>query len=349
MIKQILLRKPSWLLTGESVGAGPELTLLFTGSPAMKEYLVRRFFGGTPRETSLGRRWAARVGALARRVDSRCSMSIIELTQSESAACRFVTTHLQIPVWKPVELDLRGSLEASLKKRWYKDTTRLIAQKNFSPEITTCPSSFETFYHEMYVPYVYGRHAKAAVVSPPEPLRERFSKGEIVFVKDGRRALGGMLLDFGHKEPRLLEMGVREDRGDLTREGVTDALYYFSLQRVMEKGGGRVGLGNARAFLNDGVLRHKQLMGGHLADAPYPRSGFLHLEVVRPEPVVEHVLIQNPVVARTRDGRLFATVFSTGPTDAASGPHQMIFERFGTEAIRPRLFSFRENARLNLY
>ena len=104
-------------------------------------------------------------------------------------------------------------------------------------------------------------------------MKAAFETGDLVLIKNQEETVAGGIVRYFDGGPYLWEMGIRDgDRGYL-KEGVGTASYHLVLKYLEDKGYTNAFLGRSRAFLHDGVLRHKKkwsqrIIDGFKSDSP---------------------------------------------------------------------------------
>lgn len=310
-------RLETWILSGPERCSGQSLLLAFSGTPALKEYHAHLAFSEPPREIALGAVPIRRLAATIAATSPECALSLVELSESNAGLARWVRSTLMIPVWMQIEIELKDSLEASLRRSRFKTIEKTVRNNGLSSEVRTDDATFDEFFHQMYLPHIQARHGAARVVADYDGLKSRFHQGELIMIRHDGRFVGASLIDFGHKEPRMLEMGIRDGDDRYLRLGVSEAVYWFSLARILEKGGGRVRLGNSRPYLRDGALQYKMSMGARLAETHYRKSGFLHVRVLRRTAGLEGYLAGSPFIME-QNARYVVCGFVDKPGDRAA-------------------------------
>lgn len=308
-----LFRFQVWVLEGTEAGGEAPFCLAFAGCEANKNYVSRLAFSEAPRELALGLVWLWLVPGLIRRRFPQCSLLIYEVEEDRERAAPWIRRDFTSPVWMPVEMDVAGSVEASMRKTRYKTISKKVAASGLDFVVRTDPEAFDHFYDHMHLPYAYARHENATLTSPREDLRKRYTHGELVMIRQGGKLVGGSLIDFGRDKPRFLVMGVLNGAEEYLKMGVADAVYYFSFERVIQRGGGPVSLGNSHGFLKDGVLLYKFSLGGYFGGKHYAPEGCFHFRLLKKSAGLRGFLGRNPMLTMDSAGRYFATFFAETP------------------------------------
>lgn len=331
-------RLDTWILTGRELVTGEPLCIAFCGTAVFKEYQRRISFQDGNEEKYVGRFWANVIPLYLKYRFPECGLLIVHLYKSGEANSKHFNVHLKSPVWMPLKLDLKATLESSVRRAWFKNVAKKIADNKFTFEVKSDEASLEDFYRRMYLPLVKNRYGSATIPADYRGLIQRLSTSELVMVKMGDNYVGGCLVDFGEEIPRMLEMGVLDGSPELIKRGVSDAIYFMSIDRVIQKGGVAVSFGNSRGFLNDGPLFHKFLVGATFHNSHYPKAGFLYFQILNRTPGLEQFLIQNPLLI-SEGGRYYATAFCRVPA-TPSERVLTILKKCRSENVHPRLALF---------
>lgn len=326
----------TWVLRGRERASGEPFCFAFCGAEPLREYQGRIALAPGYERHHLDAHLLPVIPALLRRRFPDCSAAFFEIDQERRPAARFAASDVQMPVWMPIEIEVRDSLEATLSGTQHRMITRKVKSHRLSAEIRTDPEAFEDFYWNMYRPYIAARHGPTAVFSDYDGLKARFAESELVMVAKDGQSLGAYLVDFGHAKPRMLEMGIRDGREEYLKMGVPGAAYLFSFARILEKGGATAVLGTSRGYLKDGPLTYKLSLGASFGPRHYEKSGFLHLRVLNPDAGLLNFLVENPFVQADGPGRYAAVAFVKS-ADAAQGRLEEIGAQYGTATVRPRV------------
>ncbi|MBV9079538.1 MAG: hypothetical protein JO102_00300 [Elusimicrobia bacterium] len=332
---QKMLNVETWLLRGHERTSHEPFCIAFSGSEAIKEYQKRISFDGPVEEQFLGPRFLPMLHAVPRFPD--CALMVTELNQANAATARLINYQLQSPVWMPINLKLGATVQASLSHAQYSMISRKIRSQRLAFEIAIDDASFDDFYHRMYAPYVRARHGSTVVLSDYEGLKSRLKHSEIVFVTHEGKRLGGYLVDFGHEAPRMLELGVLDGHQLYMKMGVPGAAYYFSFQRMIEKGRSTAMLGTSRGYLKDGPLSYKLSLGAHFGDRHYEKTGFLYFRFMTRTRALENFLIENPMLTVASEGHYAATFFARSES-AISEDTRAAIAGYGEKNVAPRVY-----------
>ena len=145
----------------------------------------------------------------------------------------------------------------------------------------------------MYLPYITEAHDDEAIVMEYDLIKEEFKNCDLILVKDKEEYIGGILIRYTGESARLWCIGIKNGNRDYLQRGVVGALYYFSFCYLKDKGFKKVGLGDTRAFLKDGVLQYKKKWGMRIIRAS--QTGFL-VNILSAKNSVKEIFFSNPFI-----------------------------------------------------
>jgi hypothetical protein len=297
------------LWTAEGDAGSGLATVAYAGTKAYKNHFFRLIFSRAFFEHDWGRLPYWEVEALLARTRKKPALVVHEVS---AARARFFTleSDVRIPVWLSVEYDL-GSVDPA-RSPHFVDARRRIRNQGFEPAYSSSPSDVDEFYRGIYAPYAKRRYGASRVLLGIETLRRKFPNAEIVrILKDGECVAAGFI-DGSSDKPNLSTLGTVSGRDEWMRLGAIDAVYYFSLMRMRQKGFACAGLGYVRPFLEDGALKHALHFGANLVPAHAPHPGLLHVKINGK--TGRHMLAPHPFVS-FEEGRYILTAFSNGNSE----------------------------------
>jgi hypothetical protein len=211
----------------------------------------------------------------------------------------------------------------------------------------------------MYVPYItkaYGNRSEMITYDfVKREFKERGLFTDLLLIKKEKEYVAGMLLGFKNNIAGLLYLGVKDGNLDYIQDGVMGALYYFSVCYLEGKGYTRIGFGDSKPFLRDGVLRFKRKW-----DLRIYNKGIMGL-IIKPLSRTDGVngfFINNPFVYEDKTG-LNGAIFMPGDRSLSKedfakiykdyylkGLSKLVIYRFGevnskTPSVVPQEFSDR--------
>jgi hypothetical protein len=139
-----------------------------------------------------------------------------------------------------------------------------IRKAGFDYCISHDPADLEVFYQTMYKPFIQGRHRDAARI-PSWPSFKRIHENMelLLITKDNKQVAGALNLQTVDCYTGYAN-GVLNADGQLLRDGVVSAIYWFGIVEAHRRGCSTVNLGTSRPFLKNGVLAYKKKWGGHV-------------------------------------------------------------------------------------
>jgi hypothetical protein len=300
------LRPELWHVEGMERNSGLPLSILCAvGAADERSYILQRIFGDSYRRRCLGRSW---LWALARAVPaaaSDCSLIVAECDRLHRYIVCLDGWYL-IPQWVLGEVTL--PYEANLTSRTRSELRRQMKPLSLRLEVSHDLRDFDDFFHNMHMPFVTGRFGDSALVCSYRHMKAAFKTGDLVLIKNQDETVAGGIVRYFDDGPYLWEMGIRDgDRGYL-KEGVGTASYHLVLKYLEEKGYKNAFMGGSRAFLNDGVLRHKKKWSQRIVGSFDKRFA---VRILSRTPAVTAFLCNNPFIAQQGDD-LCAAVFVNG-------------------------------------
>lgn len=313
-------RVPAWLITGKERASGLSFSFTYAGLERHKNYFVRAACSEAD-EQYLGKRWVWELSGLFDKSLPEHSFTAIEATGMAEKLLRF-RTHFHMPVWLKSRIDVPENPEEMDRNHSIKEAQRRIRKHGYQSVATQNPDDFDSFYWDMYVPHVTSTHREAAYVETYETLKSQFESGEIVFLlNDARKVIGGELIHYENGGARMSCVGVRKGYESYVKTGVVGVLFYFTLQRIRQKGIDKIDFGYCRAFLNDGVYQFKTRAGARITEEFHPASGFLMFRFRSLNSAVRSFFVNNPFLTREK-GKIRVALFQ---------------EKYDPEAVRPWL------------
>ena len=298
-------RPEVWIGKGLARGTQDAISIAYAGLKPYKNYFMQTMLEDGYEEKSLGKVWIWSLISTIKRISPECLFLAFEPVEQRSKYLKADEPFI-MPVW--VRLELSG--EAFKQKRKYSVIEKRILKNGLEYETSRDEKDFYEFYFYMYEPHVKKKHGSTTVLHPYEDLRKRFLRGsELLFIKKNGVRIAGNITDYAENIPHLLYMGIRDGDSAHLKSGAADAIYYFSMKRIEEKGYARANLGHCRAFLKDGPLLSKRELGAEIMDSIYQESGCLGIQILRKSPLLGKIWAQHPFIARDKQGRSRVVVF----------------------------------------
>ena len=302
-----------WFLEGQERISRAHLSILYMGQLENKNYIENLAFEDVNSQHDLGTAW---IWNATRRTSCRHGKpDLIVMDLEDRHYYRYGNDGgFYIPSWMGTEFVFSEVL-ARFKSRenTSRDLRRIRRSKGarFEFEVTRRPEEFDRFYSTMYVPYIKQRHGDRAFLEPYERILEELGRSELCLVKrDGEYVAGTIVIYEPHRVHWWI-LGVKDGNSDHVKAGAIEAMNYYMMLYCSEQGYESVYAGDARAFLNDGVLRFKKGWGLRLTGNSVAKGFWLRCE--RDSPGVNAFLINNPFVARADSG-FSGTVFLASET-----------------------------------
>jgi hypothetical protein len=308
------LRVELWSVTGVECHGGLPLSILCGIPDREKRYVLKLIFGSDFRETKVGSVWWWKLHTEAEKLRPNHSMIAVQVRKSQFAAMR-KSGYFTIPSWVQGSVNLPIDPKV-LRSRSVQSDFKKIRELSLEFEVTRQPEHLQTFYHQMYVPYMQLAHGATAYIESCAELRNAFRDWEILLIKKGGEWIAGKFIGYGDGGPTLYRVGVRNGDRQYIKERVVSCVYQFSFQYLTARGFTNAQLAWSRAFLNDGVLRYKQKLSQSITGTSV--SG-LALKIFSEDEATRSFLRNNPFIGETAEG-LCGFVFVDGdkPLDEAA-------------------------------
>jgi hypothetical protein len=172
---------------------------------------------------------------------------------------------------------------------------------------------FETFYHQMYVPTMDGRHG---ALSMPMSIREAsqyFQHGYLFRIMRDGDWVSGIVC---HPQQKVLIAdiaGVKRADVQLIHEGAISAVYYAVTHWANQHGYEAVNfLGAGPPFLSRGQFQHKRKWGTAVSVPPHLHRR-IWISVQRSTPAVSQFLKENPFIVIDEGGGLYGLIIMDDP------------------------------------
>lgn len=201
---------------------------------------------------------------------------------------------IELGAWIRQEIVLENRADPRI---WSRDTEKEIARhlrrRQYEIDVTTDPTEFLVFFHNLYRPYVESRFGSAAILVT-EHAFVKASRGQILArVHAHGRLVAGMLLSQQRDSLRFGWFGAATNPPP---NGVSEVLDAFCIRYARERGFKRVILGNSRPNLNDGVVRYKAKFGARIVPTLFPQT-LLGIDILRWSEGIAKCLALQPLIA----------------------------------------------------
>jgi hypothetical protein len=328
-------RGDTWILRGMEKHCGEEITLLYVGSEVNRNYVAGLIYGDSYDMEYHGKNW---IWSTIRKKGNSSDLSIRELPFVAQNIFRNKRSFI-VPTWVNQTMDLSIDLDSWISKdRTLAHDRRKIKKYDLHPVITKDPGSFDNFYHFMYLPYMTKRFGNKASISEYALLKRLMESGELLFVNQGQESIAGMLIDYEGGVPRLLVLGIKDADPTFISQGAGGAAYQFAIQYIKERGYTFLSLGSTRAFINDGVLQHKEKWGIKVSNS---KNVVFQLCPQSLNSGVKSFLVNNPFMC-IHAAKLTETIFTGSGNSLDSSEIDDIFRKYqlnGVKTLRVCRFS----------
>lgn len=325
------LRLDLWFIEGEEITTKHKLTIFYAGEEKNKNYLVQLAFDNSYREQYIGKTWLWKIFKTVKEKGNDYSLVATEVHKYfriflKKEKCVY------IPCWISGEVDI----SSFIKKDSVKTDMRKIRKNKLNFEVTNGLSQLHNFYNNMYLPYITKVHGNRAIVMEYDFIKKKFRTCDLLFIKKGKEYIAGNLIAYTKDKVRVWYVGVKDGCTDYMKNGAIAALYYFSVHYLREKGFKRVGFGNSRAFLNDGVLQFKKKRGIQIVDTS--ETGVL-IKPLSKTPGIMGFFLNNPFIYMDK-GRFNGAIFVESDQSFSEKDFKKIYSSYYLRGLS-KLFIYR--------
>jgi hypothetical protein len=306
----------TWVLEGAERVSREPIRVLFAGQRENCAYIVHVVFSEAPVKVQRRKMWRSAVWSLLRQPDMPYALIWI---QTEDAPVAEINRRVcfAIPSWIAGELDVVQALASPQASTSVSRDMRHVRRNRFLYRVTRNRDELESFYANMYLPYIRQTHGEGAFVATLEEFAREAEKGaELLIVEQDSNPVAGVLLGRQDHECMVaLELGVWGADRRLVKAGALAAVYGFSLQHASARGYRRLFLGGARPFLNDGALQYKKKWGLRITGRLHTMPGRLVLKPNLALKSVASFLRNNPFVYEDKEDAFRVAVFVDAGND----------------------------------
>jgi hypothetical protein len=147
-------------------------------------------------------------------------------------------------------------------------------ERGFGTYLTTDTKWFDQFYYDMLKPFAQQRFSEQAIVRSYSRVKKTFEKGlGIVITRDNNPVAGAIAYRHGDTLVTPIK-GIMHGDEQLARDGVSTALYYYTIEMAHSSGCTGIDFSRSRPFLCDGVLSYKLRWGMELVDEDIGTAAF---------------------------------------------------------------------------
>lgn len=253
------------------------MNILYLGDKASLEYIASILYSDEPKKQLIGKTYLWNIKKKIKQI--RDIDAIFVKTD------RFFTKFLQkkgfiiLPEWVEMQLEISQPLDKFFKhvKKSAKDDIRKINNFGFNYESVNNHTEFESFYHDIYLPFILNRHEKLTLPDATnyKEIKNTFEKGNLLLVKDKGEIISGCIIHSHGKTAYFSYAGVKT-KSDYLTKGAGSALYYFFIYWAKKHDFTLLKFGGARPFLNDGLFQYKRKwnMTAKISDDMFGIFGF---------------------------------------------------------------------------
>jgi hypothetical protein len=270
------IRLTAYSLRGVERKGGRNMTLLVLGNRRSWPYLAKTVFSRLDGQVKTGRVFIWRV---RRYLESRTTKPDLAVVHADELYGRLwrKAVRARLPEWVTFRFDLSLPLERTWElagNKNLRENLRRIRQGGFAYETTTDPARFESFYHDMYLPFIPGRFGVSTEWVGPRFMKLFFDGGLLLLVYKEGEPVSGSVIVTRHRGAKAMVIGVKSGSEDLVRSGALAACYYFTVLWAKENGLRSVDFGECRPFFDDGLFYFKKRWGMELGRYPHRRNVF---------------------------------------------------------------------------
>jgi len=315
-----------WILSGEEITSHQKLSIIYAGTEVHRNYFTKMAYDNSFNENYLGKVWLWKVFKVVKEKGYACSLIVVAV---DGPLCTLFRnrTYFNIPFWVSSLINI--SVDSSLltgNKSVKSDITK-IKNNKLSFETTQDSCQFDSFYYNMYRPYVAQRHGDGAIIAEYDCMKNQFKKSELLLIKKGNEYIAGALLIYKKKQPRPVYVGVKDGNFDYVKDGAVGAIFYFAIHRFKAKGYKEVDFGGSRAFLKDGVLCYKKRRGASQISYSCWNSGIFFVEPLTKSPGLKAFLINNPFIFVDK-GEINGAIFANSHYSFSQQTLEKIYENY---------------------
>jgi len=297
-------------LQGRERSGGKPATVLVFGGKRSWAYFAGLVFSRLEKKEDLGK---VLIGSIPRCLASQANRPDIVIVQADDVYRRLLRRwgFVHLPEWVSFRFDLSIPPEQTWKQvrsKNLQENLRRVRKHGYRFELTTDPARFDSFYRDMYLPYIPLKHGDSTELVGPRFMKLFFESGLLLLVKKQDEVVSGSVIMTGGHNAKAMIIGVSDGSEAHVKQGALAACYYFTVLWAREQGYRSVDFGECRPFLDDGLFYFKKSWGMSLESYPHRRNGF-GLQVGIPTPAALDFLAANPFIVQGRrglEGRILA-------------------------------------------
>ncbi|MFL5945727.1 MAG: GNAT family N-acetyltransferase [Gaiellaceae bacterium] len=217
---------------------------------------------------------------------------------------QLVDLHMHVPA--DVEV-----LRAQLLTSTTREDFRRIRRANFSYRVTRDPDVIREFHTRHYAPLVADRFPEDGTIIPAWNMLDRLNQGgELICADIDGTWVAGIFNLADPESYHLGALGIRDADDAVRQKRVVAALVIRSLERAVELGRARVGLGRSLPFLGKGPVWFKAKWGGILTRGADIEDLHMFMDIRRT--AVRRMLSASPIIHAEGDALVVSTWLEPG-------------------------------------
>lgn len=180
-----------------------------------------------------------------------------------------------IPYWLKQKIQINGSWEEYLgrmRRKTRREAQRMIRKFELETAVVAGSDFGETFYEQLYKPYIERRHGESSVIIAKPEFMARIAGSEIIQLLFQGQVIAAAQLNVSDTVLSIGWTGVREQDLDKGLRGAADALDYFCMKYAFDNGCTAIDMGHSRAVLSDGILKYKKKWGANINTGVVPQG-----------------------------------------------------------------------------
>ena len=255
------------ILRGKTDLSSQEVTVLFASREnAETDYMIGHFFDGQYKLEIVENVWSWNLASTLRLLRQSTDLTIARIDRV-SARLFFSQDYIAVPEWINLSLPVSEDLKIPpTRNHSLKDDLRIVRRSNLHPHYTQKTSDYDTFYNEMYVPFIQRRYGEKAYIRNFYQLRRSFEQGGLLWVMQNNKPIAGLLFKRRGQLLQILALGTLNGERTLVKAGALTASYLFIIEHAKELGCELLDFGGCRPLLNDGLMRYKRKWGMSIND-----------------------------------------------------------------------------------
>ena len=319
------------LLQGVLKGSDETITVLYVGRRLNYPYLCRMMFEEHEEvESEISNLFAFR--RHMERMADTADVVVLDLGWPYNRHYSKRGGYLEVPDWINLAIDFPEKWDdvvRNFRRTARKHDLRLIRRNGYRCETVRSRAAIETFYDDMYLPFVKHRHSAESVIAPRHHVIKRGLQGQLVQVMRGDDIVAAGVIYPEREIMFSLWMGIPRKYVNEQPEAAISALYFFGIRYAFDNGYEVFDFTGTRAFLGDGAYQFKRRWGPVIEDGFSPSS-----ILIRPKNGNRKAALfcqQVPVLARTEVG--LEAVFVRAEGEVAKDASARLEKDYGCAGI----------------